>query len=97
MGQQFFVYLMTNPNNTVIYTGMTNKLARRVSEHKEKMIEGFTKKYNVVKLVYYEIYKDSYSAIEREEQFKAGSRREKVKLVEQNNPEWKDLSSEISV
>lgn len=97
MNKQFFVYLTTNSNNTVIYTGMTNNLTRRVYEHKEKMIEGFTKKYNVIKLVYYEIYKELYLAIAREKQIKAGSRRKKVELIEKNNPEWKDLSLKLNL
>lgn len=88
---------MTNNNNTVIYTGMTNNLMRRVYEHKEKLIDGFTKKYNATKLVFYEIYKDSYTAIQREKQIKAGSRKKKVALIESLNPKWKDLSSEIGL
>ena len=88
---------MTNNNNTVIYTGVTNDLSRRVYEHKEKIIEGFTKKYNVVNLVYYEIYNDSYSAIAREKQIKAGSRKRKIELIERINPEWKDLSLELNL
>ena len=88
---------MTNNNNTVIYTGVTNDLSRRVYEHKEKIIEGFSKKYNVVNLVYYEIYNDSYSAIAREKQIKAGSRKRKIELIERINPEWKDLSLELNL
>lgn len=88
---------MTNSNNTVIYTGMTNDLKRRIYEHKEKLIEGFIKRYNVTKLVYYEIYKSSYSAISREKQIKAGSRKKKIQLIEKANPEWKDLASEIGL
>ncbi len=87
---------MTN-NNTVIYTCVTNDLSRRVYEHKEKIIEGFSKKYNVVNLVYYEIYNDSYSAIAREKQIKAGSRKRKIELIERINPEWKDLSLELNL
>ena len=89
--------MMTNSNDTVIYTGMTNDLKRRTYEHKEKLIEGFTKRYNVNKLVYYEIYKNSYSAISREKQIKAGSRKNKVKLIESLNPSWKDLASEVGL
>ena len=96
MEQHFFIYLITNPNNKVIYTGMRNNLVRRVHEHKEKFIEGFTKKYNVVKLVYCEIHKDSYSAIAREKQIKGGPRKRKIELIEKMNPKWKDLSSELS-
>ena len=92
---QFFVYLMTNPTNTVIYTGVTNDLLRRVFEHKEKLHEGFSKRYNIVKLVYYETFIDSYSAISREKQIKAGSRKKKIALIEPMNPNWKDLYDEL--
>lgn len=86
---------MTNKNNTVLYTGVTNNLVRRVYEHKEKLIEGFTKRYNCTKLVWYEIYDDPYNAISREKQIKAGSRKKKIDLVNSMNPEWKDLYSDI--
>ncbi len=95
MPQQYFIYLMTNPNNTVIYTGVTNDLIRRVYEHKNKLIEGFTKKYNVVKLVYYEIFDDPTSAINREKQIKGGSRKKKVDLINSMNEQWQDLYDEI--
>ena len=77
MDNQYFVYLLTNKNNTVIYTGVTNDLKRRVYEHKEKLIDGFTKKYNVNKLVY-ETANDINSAISREKQIKAGSRKKNL-------------------
>ena len=86
---------MTNQYNKVLYTGFTNDLQRRVSEHKSKLIEGFTKKYNVTKLVYYEIYEDSYTAISREKQIKAGSRQKKIDLINKMNNEWKDLYDEL--
>jgi len=86
---------MTNKVNTVLYTGFTNDLVRRVYEHKEKIIEGFTKKYNVNKLVYYEIFNDARNAIIREKQIKAGSRKKKLDLINNMNPEWKDLYLEI--
>ena len=82
---------MTNKNNTVLYTGVTNNLQKRVYEHKEKLVEGFTKKYNVVKLVYYEIFDDPKNAIAREKQIKAGSRQKKLDLINSMNQEWKDL------
>ena len=97
MDKQYLIYMMTNGSNTVVYTGMTNNLKRRIYEHKEKLIDGFTKKYNITKLGYYEIYKDSYTAISREKQIKAGSRKKKIQLIEKANPEWKDLSSEIGL
>ena len=97
LDKQYFVYMMTNKNNSVIYTGITNNLRRRFYEHKEKLIEGFTKRYNVTKLVYYEIFNSSYTAIGREKQIKAGSRKKKIELIEKANPEWMDLSSEIGL
>ena len=86
---------MTNKNNTVLYTGVTNNIQRRVYEHKEKLVEGFTKKYNVVKLVYYEIFDNPENAIAREKQIKAGSRQKKIDLVNSINSEWKDLYDEL--
>ena len=78
---------MTNKNNSVLYTGITNNLKRRTYEHKEKLINGFTKKYNVTKLVYYEILRDAKTAILREKQIKGGSRVKKIKLIERMNSE----------
>ena len=95
MDKQYYVYIMTNKNNTTLYTGVTNDLPRRVFEHKNKLAEGFTRKYNINKLVYYEIYEDIYEAITREKQIKGGSRAKKVQLIEEKNPSWNDLSSEI--
>ena len=95
MKKQYYVYIMTNKNNTVIYTGITNNLKRRVYEHKEKIIRSFTSRYNVNKLVYYEVFEDSYNAISREKQIKSGSRRKKIDLVNNFNPQWKDLYNEI--
>jgi len=91
MNKQFCVYIMTNKNNTVLYTGVTSNLKRRVYEHKEKLFEGFTKKYNVTKLVYYEVCPDAQSAIIREKKIKGGSRQKKIDLIRSINPEWKDL------
>ena len=95
MDIQYFVYMMANQRNTVIYTGVTNNLKRRVYEHKESITGGFTSKYNVNKLVYYEIYSDVESAITREKQIKAGSRSRKIKLIQNMNADWKDLYDEI--
>jgi putative endonuclease len=86
---------MTNNYNTVLYTGVTNDLQRRVYEHKSKLIDGFTKKYNITKLVYYEIFEDVNAAISREKQIKAGSRQKKIDLVNSINQEWKDLYDEF--
>ena len=86
---------MTNKNNRVLYTGVTNDLKRRVYEHKEKFVEGFTKKYNVSKLVYYEVFKDPENAILREKKIKAGSRQKKMDLINTINEDWCDLYEEI--
>ncbi|MHC5765088.1 MAG: GIY-YIG nuclease family protein [Nostoc sp.] len=91
MSKQYYLYIMTNKYNTVLYIGVTNDLQRRVYEHKEKIIEGFTNKYNITKLVYYEVFEDAYTAISREKQIKAGSRQKKIDLVNSINQEWKDL------
>jgi len=95
MNKYYYVYLMTNKNNTVIYTGITNNLKNRVSQHKNKIIKGFTKKYNITKLVYYEIFDNPYDAISREKQIKSGSREKKINLINQVNPKWKDLYFEL--
>ncbi len=95
MNKQYYVYIMTNRTNNVLYTGVTNNLLRRVYQHKEKIVDGFTEKYNVTKLVYYEISEDVRSAIQREKQIKDGSRTDKKKLISGFNPQWDDLSTEI--
>lgn len=86
---------MTNKNNTALYTGVTNDLKRRVYEHKEKIVGGFTKKYNLNKLVYYEIFEDPENAILREKQIKGGSRQRKIDLINSLNKEWQDLYQQI--
>ena len=86
---------MTNKNNSVLYTGVTSDLKKRVYEHKEKLIEGFTKRYNINKLVYYEVTTDLYSAISREKQIKGGSRKKKINLIESINTDWNDLNEEL--
>lgn len=86
---------MTNKNNTVLYTGITNDLKRRAYEHKEKLVEGFTKKYNIAKLVYYEVFRDVESAILREKQIKGGSRAKKIELIRSMNIEWRDLYNDL--
>lgn len=93
--KQFYIYILTNKNNTTLYTGVTNNLVRRVYEHKQEGIRSFTKRYNHDKLVYYEIFTSVYEAISREKQIKGGSRNRKIKLVEESNPEWLDLFEEI--
>jgi putative endonuclease len=85
---------MTNVHNTVLYTGVTNNLQRRVLEHRSGVGSEFTKKYNVKKLVYFECGDDINAAITREKQIKAGSRNKKIELINSLNPEWKDLYEE---
>jgi putative endonuclease len=82
---------MTNKSNTVLYTGVTSDLRKRVHQHREKLTGGFTARYNCTKLVYYEVLEDMYAAISREKQIKAGSRSRKIELIEAMNAEWKDL------
>lgn len=93
--KQYYVYIMTNKRNNVLYTGITSDLKKRIWEHKEKIAKGFTEKYNINKLVYFEIYNDPENAIVREKQIKAGSRDRKIELIRKINPEWKDLYSEL--
>ncbi len=91
-----YVYIVTNPSNTVLYTGVTHNLHRRVFEHRQKAgPKSFTSRYHVTKLVYYEVADDIMSAIEREKQIKGGSREKKIKLIQEMNPTWKDLADEI--
>ncbi len=92
--KNYYVYLLTNWNNKVMYVGMTNNLERRIYEHKNKLINGFTKKYNINKLVYYEETSDVNSALSREKEIKKWRREKKDTLVLNSNPEWKDLSDE---
>ena len=89
--KHYCIYILTNKNNTVLYVGVTNNLTRRIWEHKSKLIEGFTKKYNVDKLVYFESFDNPKDAIKKEKQLKAGSRKKKIELINKINPEWKDL------
>ncbi|MBU2009539.1 MAG: GIY-YIG nuclease family protein [Chloroflexi bacterium] len=90
---QYYVYIMSNRSKT-LYTGVTNDLQRRIYEHRQKLVEGFTKKYNLTRLVYYEMTSDVRSAISREKQIKGWLRSKKVALIESMNPQWKDLSEE---
>ena len=86
---------MTNPNNTVLYTGVTSDLIHRVYQHKNKMIQGFTSKYNIIKLVYYETCDEVRAAIAREKQIKSGSRAKKIALINGLNPDWSDLYDKL--
>lgn len=91
MEKHYYIYIMTNKRNTVLYTGVTNNLIRRVYEHKQKLVDGFTKKYNITKLVYYEMFNNIENAISREKQIKGGSRQKKIELINNMNKEWRDL------
>ena len=95
MGESYYVYIMTNKHNTVLYTGMTGDLKRRAYQHRTGRGSGFTSRYNAGKLVYYEVTGDASSAIAREKQIKAGSRQKKLDLIEAMNPEWRDLYDEL--
>ena len=94
---QYFIYLLTNWNNKVMYIGMTNDLLRRVCEHKAKIIKGFTEKYNVNRLVYFEETSDVHAALAREKEIKKWRREKKNALVIQANPEWRDLSNDFGL
>ena len=89
---QYYVYILTNAHKTVLYTGVTNNLIRRVYEHKHHLDKGsFTSQYNVENLIYYESTSDAVAAIEREKQIKSWNRKRKIKLIEHKNPNWDDL------
>lgn len=93
MNKEYYVYIMTNKSRT-LYTGVTNNLMRRVYEHKNKLVPGFTSKYNIQFLVYYEAGNDINAAIAREKQIKGWLRSKKIALIDSMNPKWKDLSEE---
>jgi len=92
----YYVYILTNSSNNVLYVGVTNDLERRCYEHKQKLIKGFTQKYNVDKLVYFEVFDSIELAIFREKQIKGYSRSKKDKLINEFNLEWKELSVKIN-
>ncbi|GAB5410830.1 MAG: GIY-YIG nuclease family protein [Balneolaceae bacterium] len=93
IGTTYYVYILTNKRRTVLYTGKTHDLSRRMTEHKQKLLpKSFTARYNIDRLVYFEIYGDTEEAKQREQQIKAGSRQKKIDLINSMNPEWKDLS-----
>lgn len=89
--KQYYVYIITNWNNSVFYTGVTNNLVRRIHEHKTKSTEGFSKKYNLSKLVFYEVTNDVISAITHEKRIKDARRAKKIAMIEKMNPNWQDL------
>jgi putative endonuclease len=96
MDKKYYVYILASQKNGTLYVGVTGNLLKRVYEHKQNLTDGFTKKYNVKKLVYFEATNDIYSALEREKRIKKWRREWKIELIEKNNPEWKDLSFEIN-
>jgi putative endonuclease len=93
--RQYFVYILTNKDHRVLYTGFTGNLAKRIWEHKEKVVPGFTSNYNVNLLVYYEETNDARSALEREKQIKGWRRAKKIALIKAMNPLWHDLSDDF--
>lgn len=91
MNKQYYVYIATNKRNTVFYTGITGNLDKRIYEHKNKLIKGFTSRYNIDKLVYYEIFSHPMEAIITEKKIKGWLREKKINLIKENNPKFKDL------
>jgi len=90
-----YVYILTNQRNTTLYIGVCADLIKRIAQHKQKLVDGFSKKYNLTKLVYYEQYEDITEAIKREKKLKGGSRKKKEVLIYNINPEWRDLYGEL--
>jgi len=95
MADYSFVYIMTNKNRTVLYTGVTSDLRKRVYQHRTSAVPGFTSKYHLKRLVYYEIFGDVRLAIAREKQIKGGSRQKKIELIQSMNPKWEDLYNSL--
>ena len=93
--KQYYVYILFSKQNGSLYVGVTNDLLKRVWQHKNKLAEGFTKRYGIDKLGYYEVFGDINMAISREKQLKGGNRRTKLELIELNNPDWNDLYYDI--
>ena len=93
--KSYYVYILASPRNGLLYVGMTNSLPRRLEEHQNGEIEGFTKKFGIHKLVYYEVFEDVLNAIDREKQLKRWTRAKKNALVEKENPNWEDLSEKL--
>lgn len=95
MDKKFYVYILTKARNSTFYIGMTSDLPKRIWEHKNEVADGFTKKYGIKTLVYFEIFDDAEQAIKREKRLKKWPRAWKVKIIEETNPNWKDLYTEI--
>jgi len=96
MNTQFFVYILTSGRNGTLYVGVTNNLARRIAEHKAKLVPGFTRQYNVDQLVYFEVFESVLEARSREHSLKRWRRAWKIKLIEGLNPDWRDLSDQLN-
>ena len=96
MEKQAYIYFMSNRYNKVLYVGITSNLIKKAWEHKKKVVDGFTKRYNLNKLVYYEIYDDIETAINREKQIKSWPRKRKIELIHSLNPHWDDLYEKLS-
>jgi putative endonuclease len=95
MDKQYYVYILASKKNGTLYVGITNDLIKSVYQHKEKLVEGFTKKYDVDKLVYFEVFRDPENAIKREKRIKFYKRKWKINLIEKSNPGWKDLYRDL--
>ena len=95
VNRQYYVYILANNTNVALYLGVTNDLKRRVYEHKRQVVRGFAERYDIGKLVYYEVFEDAENAILREKRLKGSSRARKNRLVASLNPEWRDLYDEI--
>jgi putative endonuclease len=95
MNKQFYVYILASKRNCTLYTGVTSNLVQRMWQHKNNMIEGFTQKYKIKNLVYYEAHENAESAITREKQIKKWRRNWKIRLIEESNPDWNDLFDKI--
>ncbi len=93
--KRFYVYILASKQNGTLYTGVTSDLVKRIYEHKNNVVDGFTKKYNVHQLVWYEIHESAEAAIMREKQIKNWQRKWKLTLIESNNPQWKDLYDDV--
>ncbi len=94
--RSYFVYILSNKTNTVLYIGVTSNIIKRIYEHKHNLVDGFTKQYRVHKLIYYEQYQNIHDALNREKQLKSGSRKRKESLITFLNAEWKDLYDSIA-
>jgi len=93
--RQYYIYILASKRNGTLYIGVTNNLLKRVYEHKNDLLSGFTRRYNVHNLVYYEVYSDIFDAIVREKQMKKWKRQWKIELIEKSNPQWRDLYSDV--